>query len=84
MSSTKSTTGHLLGAAGAVETLFAALALRDGIVPPTVNLVRPLDEAAGMDLVPGEARRAALRVVLNNSFGVGGMNARLVLRRAAA
>jgi 3-oxoacyl-[acyl-carrier-protein] synthase II len=84
VSSTKSTTGHLLGAAGAVETIFTALALRDGVVPPTVNLARPLDEAAGMDLVPREARRARIGVAVNNAFGFGGMNASLVLRRAEA
>lgn len=83
VSSTKSMTGHLLGAAGAVEAIFTALALRDGLVPPTINLARPLEEAAGMDLVPREAREAAIDVAMSNSFGFGGMNAALVLRRAA-
>lgn len=78
MSSTKSTTGHLLGAAGGLEAVFCALALRDGIVPPTSNLreIDPLCE--GVDLVPNDARQRSLRCVLSNSFGFGGTNVSLV------
>lgn len=83
VSSTKGATGHLLGGAGGLETVFAALAIDRGTVPPTVNLENPVEEAAGMDLVPGMAREATLRNVLNNSFGFGGTNATLVLRRHA-
>jgi 3-oxoacyl-[acyl-carrier-protein] synthase II len=82
VSSTKSMTGHLIGAAGAVETIFAALAVARGAVPPTINLDHPIEEAAGMDLVPHRAREARVRVALNNAFGFGGMNACVVLRRA--
>ncbi|MCU0681010.1 MAG: beta-ketoacyl-ACP synthase II [Polyangiaceae bacterium] len=82
VSAPKSMTGHLLGAAGALETLLTALTLKHGIVPPTANLDDPIEEAAGFDLVPHEARRAPIEVALNNSFGFGGANAALVLRRA--
>jgi 3-oxoacyl-[acyl-carrier-protein] synthase II len=82
VSAPKSMTGHLLGAAGALETVLTALTLKHGIVPPTINLFDPIEEAAGMCLVPHEARRADVRVALNNSFGFGGANAALVLRRA--
>ena len=82
VSAPKSMTGHLLGAAGALETVLTALTLKDGVVPPTMNLDDPMEEAAGMCLVPNEARRADVRVALNNSFGFGGANAALVLRRA--
>ncbi|UJR80656.1 beta-ketoacyl-ACP synthase II [Sandaracinus amylolyticus] len=77
ISATKSMTGHLLGAAGGIEAVFAVLALRDGAVPPTINLENPDDEAEGMDLVPHEARRRAMDVVLSNSFGFGGTNVTL-------
>jgi 3-oxoacyl-[acyl-carrier-protein] synthase II len=80
MSSTKSSTGHLLGAAGAVEAIFSILAIRDGIVPPTINLDHPSMESA-IDLVPHHAKRRQVDVVLSNSFGFGGTNASLVLRR---
>lgn len=80
VSSTKSMTGHLLGAAGAVGTMFAALSLRDGIVPPTINLDR-LDPEIDLDCVPNEARPRAVEVALTNAFGFGGQNATLVLRR---
>ncbi|MCF1459901.1 beta-ketoacyl-ACP synthase II [Agrobacterium vitis] len=80
MSSTKSAIGHLLGAAGAVEAIFSALAIRDGIVPPTLNLDTP-DVDSAIDLVPHQARKRAVRVALSNSFGFGGTNASLVLRR---
>jgi len=81
VSSTKSMTGHLLGAAGGLETVLCALALRDEVVPPTINLDNPDEGAAGFDLVPHMARRKALRAVLSNSFGFGGTNVSLILRR---
>ncbi|MCM2449931.1 beta-ketoacyl-ACP synthase II [Agrobacterium vitis] len=80
MSSTKSAIGHLLGAAGAVDAIFSALAIRDGIVPPTLNLDTP-DVDSAIDLVPHQARKRDVRVALSNSFGFGGTNASLVLRR---
>jgi 3-oxoacyl-[acyl-carrier-protein] synthase II len=81
VSSTKSMTGHLLGGAGGLETVVCALALERGLVPPTINLDNPVEEAAGMDLVPHVVREARLRVAVNNSFGFGGTNATLVLAR---
>ncbi|MDH5673847.1 MAG: beta-ketoacyl-ACP synthase II [Myxococcales bacterium] len=81
ISSTKSMTGHLLGAAGGLETVLCALALRDGVVPPTINLDSPDERAAGFDLVPHEARERVLNVVLSNSFGFGGTNVSLILKR---
>ncbi|MDP3409572.1 beta-ketoacyl-ACP synthase II [Bosea sp. (in: a-proteobacteria)] len=80
MSSTKSATGHLLGAAGAVEAIFAILAIRDQIAPPTINLDNPSVET-DLDLVPHVARKRKIDVVLSNSFGFGGTNASLVMRR---
>jgi len=80
MSSTKSAIGHLLGGAGAVESIFCLLAMRDQIVPPTLNLDDPLDSAAGVDLVPHTAKRRSVKAVLNNSFGFGGTNATVVFR----
>src|SRR5436305_4075001 len=77
MSSTKSAIGHLLGAAGSVEAIFAILALRDGIVPPTLNLDNP-SPSCDIDLVPKEARRRDVTYVLSNSFGFGGTNASLI------
>jgi 3-oxoacyl-[acyl-carrier-protein] synthase II len=82
MSSTKSSTGHLLGAAGAIESIFSILAMRDGIAPPTLNLDNPSVETA-MDLVPHAAKPRQIDVVLSNSFGFGGTNASLVFRRHA-
>jgi 3-oxoacyl-[acyl-carrier-protein] synthase II len=79
VSSTKSMTGHLLGAAGAVEAIFSILAIRDGILPPTINLENP-DPACDLDYVPGTARRAKVQVALSNSFGFGGTNGSLVFR----
>ena len=81
MSSTKSATGHLLGGAGAVESIFCILAMRDQIVPPTLNLEHPSDGCEGVDLVPLTAKRREVRAVLNNSFGFGGTNASLVLKQ---
>ncbi|MFS0735885.1 beta-ketoacyl-ACP synthase II [Sphingomonas sp. 1P06PA] len=80
MSSTKSAIGHLLGGAGAVESIFCILAIRDQIVPPTLNLDNPSDGVLGVDLVPLVAKKRKVRAVLNNSFGFGGTNASLVLR----
>jgi 3-oxoacyl-[acyl-carrier-protein] synthase II len=80
LSSTKSAIGHLLGAAGAVEAIFCALAIRDGIVPPTLNLDNPSVETP-VDLAPKAARKRDIRVALSNSFGFGGTNASLLLKR---
>jgi 3-oxoacyl-[acyl-carrier-protein] synthase II len=80
MSSTKSSIGHLLGAAGAVEAIFSILAMRDRVAPPTLNLDNPSVKAA-VDLVPHRAREREIDVVLSNSFGFGGTNASLVFRR---
>jgi 3-oxoacyl-[acyl-carrier-protein] synthase II len=81
MSSTKSAIGHLLGGAGAVETIFCILAIRDQIVPPTLNLDNPSESCEGVDLVPHVAKKRQVRAVLNNSFGFGGTNASLVVRK---
>jgi len=81
VNSTKSMTGHLLGAAGAVEAVFTTLALRDQVSPPTINLRTP-DPACDLDYVPNTARRMPIRVALSNSFGFGGTNGTLVLARA--
>jgi 3-oxoacyl-[acyl-carrier-protein] synthase II len=80
MSSTKSSVGHLLGAAGAVEAIFCLLAMRDQVAPPTINLDNP-SVATAIDLVPHTARKRPINVVLSNSFGFGGTNASLVFRR---
>jgi 3-oxoacyl-[acyl-carrier-protein] synthase II len=82
MSSTKSSIGHLLGAAGAVEAIFSILAIRDQVAPPTLNLDNPSVETA-MDLVPHVARKRSIETVLSNSFGFGGTNASLIFRAAA-
>ncbi len=82
MSSTKSSIGHLLGAAGAVEAIFSILAIRDNIAPPTINLDAPSVETP-IDLVPKVARAREINVALSNSFGFGGTNASIVLRRVA-
>ncbi len=81
MSSTKSATGHLLGAAGAAEAIFSVLAIRDQIVPPTINLDNPSVETS-IDLVPHTPRKREINTVLSNSFGFGGTNASLVFRRS--
>lgn len=82
MSSTKSAVGHLLGAAGAVEAVFSVLAIRDNVMPPTLNLENPSVESA-IDLVPHKAKKGEINTVLSNSFGFGGTNASLILRRVA-
>ena len=82
MSSTKSAIGHLLGGAGAVESIFTLLAMRDQIVPPTLNLDDPVDGAEGVDLVPWKAKERKVEDVLNNSFGFGGTNATVVFKKA--
>jgi len=80
MSSTKSSIGHLLGAAGAVEAIFSILAIRDKVAPPTLNLDNPSVETP-IDLVPHQARKRDIDTVLSNSFGFGGTNASLIFRR---
>jgi len=82
MSSTKSSIGHLLGAAGAVEAIFCLLTMRDGVVPPTLNLDNP-SIATSIDLVPHKARQRPVQVALSNSFGFGGTNASLIFRKMA-
>jgi 3-oxoacyl-[acyl-carrier-protein] synthase II len=82
MSSTKSATGHLLGAAGAIEAIFSILAMRDNIVPPTLNLDNPSVETA-IDLAPHKAKPKKIDTILSNSFGFGGTNASLVMRRVS-
>jgi 3-oxoacyl-[acyl-carrier-protein] synthase II len=82
MSSTKSATGHLLGAAGAIEAIFSVLAIRDNVAPPTLNLDNPSVETA-IDLVAHTAKKRPINTVLSNSFGFGGTNASLILRRVA-
>ena len=81
MSSTKSAIGHLLGAAGAVEAIYSMLAMRDGVVPPTLNLENP-SEACDIDLVPVTAKERKIRYVMSNSFGFGGTNASLIFAPA--
>jgi len=83
ISSTKSMTGHLLGAAGGIETGITALAIRDGMIPPTINLTNR-DPELDLDYVPNEARRRDIRYALNNSFGFGGTNACLLLAKHGA
>ncbi|HEX2804139.1 MAG TPA: beta-ketoacyl-ACP synthase II [Sphingomicrobium sp.] len=80
MSSTKSAIGHLLGGAGAVESIFCILAMRDQVVPPTLNLDNPSEGTEGVDLVPHKAKERKVRAVLNNSFGFGGTNASLIMK----
>ena len=81
MSSTKSAIGHLLGGAGAVESIFCILAMRDQVAPPTLNLDNPSPGCEGVDLVPHKAKQRPIKAVLNNSFGFGGTNASLVMKQ---
>ena len=81
MSSTKSMTGHMLGAAGAAETIFCVLAMRDQIVPPTINLTDPEEGIGKFDIVANKAKKRKVEVAINNSFGFGGTNASLVLKK---
>jgi len=80
MSSTKSMTGHMLGAAGGIEAVFSALAIRDQVAPPTINIITP-DPACDLDYVPNVARQMKIEVTLSNSFGFGGTNGTLVFRK---
>ena len=80
VSSTKGATGHCLGAAGAIEAIFCTFALRDGVLPPTINYEDP-DPECDLDYIPNEARRQDIEVAVNNSFGFGGHNACVVFRR---
>jgi 3-oxoacyl-[acyl-carrier-protein] synthase II len=83
VSSTKSMTGHLLGAAGAIEAIYSALAIHRGVIPPTINYRTP-DPQCDLDYVPNRARPQEVRTALSNSFGFGGANASLILRKFAA
>ncbi len=80
MSSTKSMTGHLLGAAGGIEAIFTALAIRDQVAPPTINIQTP-DPACDLDFVPGTARQMKIDIAMSNSFGFGGTNGTLVMKK---
>ena len=80
VSSTKSMMGHLIAAAGAVEAIICLLAIRDGIMPPTINLDHPSDDC-DLDYIPHQARAGKVDVVISNSFGFGGQNVSLILRR---
>ena len=80
ISSTKSMTGHLLGGAGGVETIFTALAAKNGILPPTINFENPGEEC-DLDYVPNTARKADVNYAMSNSFGFGGTNASLIVKK---
>ena len=81
VSSTKSMTGHMLGASGSVEAVFSVLAIQNNFVPPTINLENPEDEAEGMNLVPNKVQEKQVNAVLSNSFGFGGTNACLIFKK---
>ena len=80
VSSTKSMTGHLLGATGAMEAIFSVLAIKDGVIPPTINYETP-DELLDLDYVPNKAKQKDVQVVLSNSLGFGGHNATLIFKK---
>jgi 3-oxoacyl-[acyl-carrier-protein] synthase II len=80
ISSTKSMTGHLLGGAGGIETVFTALTISEGIIPPTINLEHP-DEECDLDYVPNKSRKVDVQTAMTNSFGFGGTNATLILKK---
>jgi 3-oxoacyl-[acyl-carrier-protein] synthase II len=80
VSSTKSMTGHMLGAAGGVEAIYCLLSLQNGVVPPTINYQEP-DPECDLDYVPNQARRADVKIAISNSFGFGGTNATLLFRK---
>lgn len=84
ISSTKSATGHMLGAAGAMEAVISIQALREGLLPASINIVDPMEEAAAFDLIANEPRAKAVDYILSNSFGFGGVNAALVFGKAPA
>ena len=81
MSSTKSMTGHLLGAAGAVEAFFCIKALETGILPPTMNLIEQEEECNGVDLIPNKLKEKKVDYVLSNSFGFGGTNGSIIFKK---
>ena len=81
MSATKSATGHLLGAAGGLESIFTVLALRDQVAPPTLNFENPDPGADGIDIVAGAARPMPMQNAISNGFGFGGVNASVIFRR---
>ncbi|MFM7592659.1 MAG: beta-ketoacyl-[acyl-carrier-protein] synthase family protein, partial [Isosphaeraceae bacterium] len=83
VSSTKSMMGHLIAAAGAVEAIICLLAIRDGIMPPTINLEKP-SEDCDLDYIPGTPRHGTVNVAVSNSFGFGGQNVSLILRKFTA
>ncbi|HET7182819.1 MAG TPA: beta-ketoacyl-ACP synthase II, partial [Candidatus Limnocylindrales bacterium] len=83
ISAQKSMLGHTLGAAGALESIATVMAIRDGAVPPTINLHDPDENVDGLDLTPNTATRRTIDTALNNSFGFGGQNAALVFRKWA-
>ena len=80
MSSTKSSTGHLLGASGAIEAIFSIKTIQDGVIPPTLNLENRAKDCTGIDLVPNESINKKVTATLSNSFGFGGTNASLIFK----